>query len=62
MPKRPGHIPNDRELDQFAKITYDAIDDAVRTMKQRVPASGPLLDAIRDDRAGGATGPIADEA
>jgi hypothetical protein len=59
MPKRPGHIPTDRELDQLAEITNDDIDDAVDTMKRRVPASAPLLDATHTNR--GATGPIADE-
>lgn len=61
MPKHPGHIPTDRELDQLAEITDDDIDDAVRTMKQRVPSSAPLLDATRNDKAGGAARPIADE-
>jgi hypothetical protein len=59
MPKRPGHIPTDHELDQLSDITADDIKDAVTTTKQRVPASAPLLDATEDDTA---AGPIADEA
>jgi hypothetical protein len=61
MPKRPGHIPTDRELDSLAEITDDDVDDAVETMKRGVPASAPLLDATQNDKAGGASGPIADE-
>jgi len=59
MSKRPGHIPTDHEFDSLAEITDDDVDDAVTTMKKRVPASAPLLDATRDDT--GAMGPIPDE-
>lgn len=59
MPKRPGHIPTDRELDQLSEITADDIADAVTTMKQRVPASAPLLDATRKDQSDSAGNPDA---
>jgi hypothetical protein len=61
LPKRDGHIPSDDQLDQLAEITEADVDDAVKTIKQRVPASASFLDATRNDRAGGAKGPIADE-
>lgn len=58
MPKRDGHIPTDSELDRLAEITDAEVDDAARSLRQRVPKSAPAIDATRDDK--GATGPIPD--
>jgi hypothetical protein len=60
MPKRDGHIPGDAELDRLAEITDADIDDAARSLKQRVPKATRAVDAMRDDSAGGVRGPIAD--
>lgn len=47
----------DEELDRLAEITEADVDDAVRSLKERVPESAPGTDAVRDD----AGGPPADQ-
>lgn len=61
MAKRDGHISTDSELDRLAEITDADVDDAARSLKQRVPKSAPAIDAERDDSTGGVSGPIADQ-
>jgi hypothetical protein len=39
----------DAELDRFAEITPADVDDAVQSLKERVPESAPLVDAARND-------------
>lgn len=59
MPIRDAKTPSAAELDRLAEITEADVNDAARSLKQRVPKASRAVDAVRDDS--GASGPIPDE-
>ncbi len=60
MPIRDARTPKGAELDRLADITEADVEDAARTLAQRVPDARPAIDAVEDTTPGRARGPIPD--
>lgn len=61
MPIRDAKTPSGTELDQLATVTEADVEDAVTSLKRRVPEARRAVEATSDSaNDGDVTGPIPD--